>query len=331
MRLLRRPVTVWTLALLVTLTLAVFQRMTGPTHPRRGTVRVAASDLGFRLPRSHGGAGGMAVSIDLHKVPGASAVLQWRLYPGEHPWHELPMTPDGEDLTAEIPHQPPAGKVEYRILLEAGGSSVQVPPRGPVVARFKGAVPLAVLVPHILCMFLSMLLATHAFIRVVVGGPAPRATVLLGMLFLMAGGLLLGPMVQHHAFGAYWTGWPYGTDLTDNKTAIAFLAWLPATILALRRRRMGPAVLAGWVVMMGVFLIPHSLRGSQIDWDSKKAPPASVPAPRESGMLAPGWSTRVTKAPSARAVHQVASRRAEKVAPGSASAGSGKPGGPAAR
>ncbi len=323
MRFFRSPATVWTLALLVTLTLAVFQRMTGPTHPRRGSVRVAGQKLGFRLPRSHGGAGGLRVVLPADKLPGASAVLQWRLYPGEHPWHELPMTADGGRLTSVIPHQPPAGKVEYRILLKTGDSKVQVPPGRPVVARFKGAVPLAVLLPHILCMFLSMLLATHAFIRVVVGGPAPRATVLLGMLFLMAGGLLLGPMVQHHAFGAYWTGWPYGTDLTDNKTAIAFLAWLPASILALRGRRMGPAVLAGWVVMMGVFLIPHSLRGSQIDWDSKKGSSASVPAPPESGMLAPGWSTRVSRAPSARIAHQGASRRAGKAASGNVPVGSG--------
>ncbi|MEX1309185.1 MAG: hypothetical protein AB1Z65_02075, partial [Candidatus Sulfomarinibacteraceae bacterium] len=95
---------------------------------------------------------------------------------------------------------------------------------------------------------------------------APRALVLTAMGLLVFGGLFLGPVVQKFAFDAYWTGWPNGADLTDNKTLIAVIAWLPATILALRRSTLRAAVVIGWIVMMGVFLIPHSLRGSEMDW-----------------------------------------------------------------
>ena len=96
------------------------------------------------------------------------------------------------------------------------------------------------------------------------------------MGLLVIGGLFLGPMVQKSAFGAYWTGWPNGSDLTDNKTLIAFLAWLPATVAAARGMRTRAAVVLGWVVMMGVFLIPHSLRGSELDWSETDAAPAAV-------------------------------------------------------
>ena len=93
------------------------------------------------------------------------------------------------------------------------------------------------------------------------------------MALLVIGGLMLGPIVQRIAFGAYWTGWPYGHDLTDNKTLIAFLAWLTATILAWRRANTRLAVTLGWVVMMGIFLIPHSARGSQLDWSEIEESP----------------------------------------------------------
>jgi len=93
------------------------------------------------------------------------------------------------------------------------------------------------------------------------------------MALLVIGGLMLGPIVQRFAFGAYWTGWPYGHDLTDNKTLIAFLAWLTATILAWRRANTRLAVTLGWVVMMGIFLIPHSARGSQLDWSEIEESP----------------------------------------------------------
>jgi len=37
-------------------------------------------------------------------------------------------------------------------------------------------------------------------------------------------------------------------------------------ILTLRGRKLWAAVVVGWIVMMGIFLIPHSLRGSEMDW-----------------------------------------------------------------
>jgi hypothetical protein len=181
------------------------------------------------------------------------------------------MTPaPGGGLEASIPHQPPAGKVEYRVVLQDGARETSLPEDGLVVARFRGNVPAGVLIPHILAMFTSMLLATRALFEVLKPSqPRARGMVLGAMILLGIGGLFLGPVVQKFAFGAYWTGWPFGTDLTDNKTLIAVLAWLPATIVALRDGRTRVAVIAGWAVMMGVFLIPHSLHGSEIDWSDR--------------------------------------------------------------
>ncbi len=116
------------------------------------------------------------------------------------------------------------------------------------------------------------------------------------MGLLVVGGLFLGPLVQKFAFGAYWTGWPYGTDLTDNKTLIAFLAWLPATIAAVRGLRTRLAVVLGWIVMMGVFLIPHSMRGSELDWSETGAGGARLrPAQRgpRDGVISWGpWTSK---------------------------------------
>ncbi len=270
---LKRTWTRWVLAFLVTVGLAAFQRMTGPTHPLRGGVTLGQETVSYRLLRSHGGAGGLPVTLRVPEGQDVAGTLLWRRYPGDRPWVALPMERIGGRLYAEVPHQPPAGKVEYQIVLEAGGRRVELP---AVVARFKGHVPSGILVPHILSMFLSMLLATFAFLTALTGPGNVRLPVLVSMAFLVAGGLVLGPMVQKHAFGAYWTGWPYGTDLTDNKTAVAFLAWLPAVVAVLRGRPSRWWIVLGWIVMMGVFLIPHSLRGSQIDWEQHPASRAPV-------------------------------------------------------
>ncbi len=271
-------VLLWILAFMLAVALGAFQRMTGPTYPKRGSVVLAGDDVRYSLPRTHGGDGGLRL-----RITGADEAVRgevsWRRFPTDEPWQSLPMARnDVGELEAVIPHQPPAGKVEYRMVLDDGGRTVTIPGGEAVVARFRAEVPAGVLIPHILAMFGAMMLATRALLEELrpTARPRPCRLVLATMVLLVVGGLFLGPAVQKYAFDAWWTGWPFGTDLTDNKTALATLAWLPATLLALRNRPLRAAVIVGWLVMMGVFLVPHSFRGSQIDWSSHSAtPPAS--------------------------------------------------------
>jgi hypothetical protein len=261
-------VTLWIAAFVVTVLLAVFQRMTGPSYPIRGKAALPTGEsFSYSLPRSNEGRDTLRIAIPAPSNA-ARANLEWRRYPTDDPFQSRAMTAntDGEFET-RIPPQPAAGKVEYRILIELADGLVSIPASEAVVARYRAGVPAQVLIPHILAMFLSMLVSSRALFEVLrPGAQQARGLVFVSMALLVVGGLMLGPLVQKFAFGAYWTGWPFGHDLTDNKTLIAFLAWLPATILAWRRAKTRLAVALGWVVMMGIFLIPHSARGSQLDW-----------------------------------------------------------------
>jgi hypothetical protein len=74
--------------------------------------------------------------------------------------------------------------------------------------------------------------------------------------------------MQWYGFGAWWTGVPFGWDLTDNKTLVAAVAWLWA---AFRMRGGGSArtaIMLAAVTTLVVFLIPHSAWGSELKWDS---------------------------------------------------------------
>jgi hypothetical protein len=283
----RRSISIvlWVVAFLVTVLLALFQRATGPSYPKRGAVVVGdGQEIQYRLPRSNNGRETIRVTVPAPD-PAAGAVLSWRRFPTNDDYSKIPMFRNADGVyEAEIPNQPAAGKVEYRIVLESSSGMTSIPGDETVVARFRASVPAGILIPHILTMFLSMLVSTRALLEVL-RPAAPRAAglILTAMGLLIIGGLMLGPMVQKAAFGAYWTGWPIGHDLTDNKTLIAFIAWLPATIIALRRVSTRLAVVAGWIVMMGIFLIPHSMRGSELDWSQVEdaGQPASAPDSRE--------------------------------------------------
>ena len=261
-------IALWIVAFVLTVILALFQRMTGPSYPKRGeTLAPGGDEVHFRLPRSHSGDGGLIIGLDApESIRGGS--IEWRRYPTSESWTTVTMIRDADGrLAATVPHQAPAGKVEYQLVLNTTEGELLVPPGEPVVARFRADVPAWVLIPHILAMFGSMLVSTRVLLEVLrPSTPDPRRSILIAMGLLVVGGLFLGPVVQKFAFGAFWTGWPNGHDLTDNKTLIACIAWLPATILAIRGRKLWAAVVVGWIVMMGIFLIPHSLRGSEMDW-----------------------------------------------------------------
>ncbi len=78
--------------------------------------------------------------------------------------------------------------------------------------------------------------------------------------------MILGPIVQKYAFGEFWTGFPNGTDLTDNKTLIAFIGWLLALFAVVKEKKQKFWVGFATLLMFVVFLIPHSVMGSELDY-----------------------------------------------------------------
>jgi len=115
-----------------------------------------------------------------------------------------------------------------------------------------------------------MLLSNRAGIECLrkTGRPMLYAWWTFGLIFL--GGLVFGPAVQWYAFGDAWTGFPFGIDLTDNKTLIAAIFWVLALILGRNERKAKIFVLTASIVTIIIFSIPHSLLGSELDYKTNK-------------------------------------------------------------
>ncbi|MBM3288498.1 MAG: hypothetical protein FJY88_14300 [Candidatus Eisenbacteria bacterium] len=270
----------WILAVAVAMGSAVFQRVTGPTYPVRVRLSWAGEDVRARLTRTHSGPGDQTIAV---RAAGSEAAgdLLWRRYPTRDDFTRTPMQREGDLLVGRLPHQPPAGKLEYWVELQKGTDRLRLPASGSVVTRFKGAVPLPVLILHVVVIFAAMIWSNRAGlegIAAVTGGSAaargsPKRRASLARLtwiafgLLVLGGMILGPVIQKYAFGAFWTGVPFGWDLTDNKTLISFLAWLAAAISILRSTRPHRWVIAAAIVTLIIFLIPHSLLGSELKYE----------------------------------------------------------------
>jgi len=255
----------WVIAVILTLVISVYQRMTGPTYPLRGTEVFKGKEVSYKLTRSQTINKDLPVAIKATD-PSIKGYLNYKHYKVNEQWTEKEMTRDGDTLTAQIPAESKyAAKVEYTVRVEIDSSSFLLNEGKSVVARFKGAVPAIFLILHILFMFFSIIFALRTGMEALHknGNYDKLVNWTMGITFI--GGLILGPIVQKYAFGDLWTGFPFGTDLTDNKVLIAMICWLAAFFL---KKKSKWWVVLATVVMIVIYLIPHSVLGSELDYQT---------------------------------------------------------------
>jgi len=270
-----KKILLWVIAVFVTLFLLVYQRMTGPTYDLRGKIETGGEKLGYSLPRAHVTTEDCEVRIPNTSAE-ASGTLVFRRFKTGDPFTRQEMKIENGELVGHLPKQPAAGKLEYRIFINRDGQETSLTGDIPVVIRFRGPVPAPVLIAHILVIFLAFLFSTRAFLEALQRDGDPRRLALLTAISLFLGGMILGPIMQKFAFGAFWTGFPFGHDLTDNKTLIALIGWIVALIAMRRSKKTRIWVLGAYILMLIIFIIPHSMLGSELDYSEM-----DVPAPTE--------------------------------------------------
>jgi hypothetical protein len=251
------------LAIIITIIAAYYQRMTGPSYPKNITAEIRGIKYNFSLARTHSSESDceITVPVDDNSVRG---FLISRKFPTRDKWDTIVMKRQNNQMTAYLPKQMPAGKLEYYFIFRTGANEYPILQNEPVVIRYKGDVPAYVLIPHILLMFFGMLLSTLAGFLGVFKIDKARLYSFITFVLMLLGGLILGPIVQKFAFGELWTGVPFGWDLTDNKTLIAFLAW--AIALFANRKKFHPGfIIAAAILTLAIFSIPHSMFGSELN------------------------------------------------------------------
>lgn len=257
------------LAIIITLIAVIYQRSTGPTYPKKFDIG-ADRNIQIKFPRSHGGT--TNAPLEIPKLgEGMEAEVTWKRYPTEDEWHTIQFNDRGNLLSADLPNQPPAGKLIYFVKIKYTDGSVQelASAEDPIYIRYKGEVPTFILAPHVVCMFLSMLLSVVALFEAVFKTKKYRLVGQITLGCLMLGGMVLGPIVQKYAFGVYWAGFPFDWDLTDNKLLIGVLSWTLAVALTWKGEKRWPTVFAA-VVLFAVYSIPHSMQGSEYDYKKGK-------------------------------------------------------------
>ena len=168
--------------------------------------------------------------------------------------------------------------ITYRI--EAQGDAdltVQVPGEDSHFSfYYKGIPNRTLLIAHIVLMFVSLaiiLLAGYLAFRALkdrrIKIHVPRLAFLGGVVFFISS-FPLGMLVGYQTYGKPWTGFPVGTDITDNKSLAIVLYWAAATFFyrgsVFRKDPTGDLLpmqplphiyMVGAALTVALFLIPH--------------------------------------------------------------------------
>jgi len=278
---LSKSILLWFLAALIMLAAVIYQRKTGPTYPLRGEVEIAGMAKKYKLIRSDWS----IKSNDAARVilpsfgDDLKATLQYKRFRTADEFSlvhfEKETNEDGEEiLVALLPAQPAAGKLEYFLQLEKSDGEMRIPAdKENIIIRFKDNVPTFVLAPHVIMMFFSVLIGMRAGLGAIWAPGTMRRWSWVAFIGMTIGGMVLGPFVQKYAFGEFWTGFPWGSDWTDNKMLLMWVAWLVA-VAVIGFKEQSKESLSRWIiviasiVMTGVYLIPHSMGGSELNYEA---------------------------------------------------------------
>ncbi len=259
----------WVVAAVLMLVTGYYQRVTGPTYDKKITFTLEGKEYKVKLPRSHGDDTDCPVILPVSDTS-ITAKLLYRRFNMNEQYKEVGFERKDTMLQALLPKQPPAGKLEYSIvLLEKDKEPQDITGHETVVIRFKGHVPLWIVLVHVVFMFAGMLMSNITGFYAFLKHPSFTKYALITTVVLFIGGLILGPIVQKYAFGVFWSGIPFGWDLTDNKLLFSFLFWLGAWVFSIKKPRYWLGILA-LIILLVMYYIPHSAMGSEFDYKNNK-------------------------------------------------------------
>lgn len=261
----KRSTLLWIIAIVLTILTAIYQRVTGPTYPLSGSALLENHKISYKLDRSHPGESDHTINIQTNDQ-NITGKLYWKRFKTNDEWTIQDMKFIGKNLTGVLPHQPKAGKLVYKIVLSKDDKQITIPDE-PVVIRFRGDVPVAVIIPHVILIFLAMLFSTRTGLEFFNKQPDYKKLAYWTFAFLILGGMIFGPIMQKYSFGEFWTGIPFGIDLTDNKTLIAVIGWIIALIALKKSSKPQKWIIFASVLMFFIYLIPHSVLGSELDYN----------------------------------------------------------------
>ncbi len=269
------------LGILVTLALLAAARRLSTNRTREIRVDDGGPAILHRTVFEQVGPGEPAVHLLIEPSGGEEPLLLTAAAP-RGDVSETPMVPIGNGVwEGRLPSRDKGENLYYAFRVDIPGrDAVRLPRESDTFfpLKYKGDVTALFLVLHVVFMFGALFFMIQSFwgaLRILSGSEGKPGTVRLVrwvILTTFVGGWPIGFILNHQRFGTLWEGFPFGYDITDNKTQIIFLFWIVTVLLVrgsffgrresrdvLGARGFAWAVIASFVVSLTLYMVPHSL------------------------------------------------------------------------
>lgn len=252
-------------SLFICIFLAFFQRVTGPTYPVKGEIKKDDIHFNYKFPRSCEIAQKKCV-VKIESKRDLGFHLLYKRYKVDEDFKKIDFKMGDNHFFAMIDDQyKPASKIEYNVYYKVNNETFKINQK-PIILRFKGKVNRFIIILHVFFMFLSLTLISYLFITALIEKKYSRVVFWINYLAMFLGGFILGPLLQKQAFGVWWSGFPFGYDMTDNKTLFSFLFWSYSAYQLYMKKDIRKYIIVSSIVSLISYLIPHSLFGSEYDY-----------------------------------------------------------------
>jgi len=173
------------------------------------------------------------------------AVARWVAPPSTKVENAPVLQVEPGSYVAYLPELAKGTRIRYWITVRnVEQTVVRIPEKSNdlITLKYKDAASTWVIVAHIAFMFgafFFMILALLGSIRMLRGLEGKRSTVNAArwvLILCFIGTWPLGLALNYQTFGVLWQGFPFGSDVTDNKTQAMFLFWLVCLLLACQGR-----------------------------------------------------------------------------------------------
>lgn len=269
--------------ILITLLIFVVARRISKNRPTELEMSLGDIQITHSTVYEHVGPGQPEILLSVIPPVEIDAEVRYRA-PGTEEFETVGMSEISKGTwSARLPARDKGGRLEYGLRISSektaeGGTATSSSEVGYYLIKFKGEVSVTIIILHVLCMFAAFFFIIEALLgafAILFKGEEREFVVAQSrwvLLFTFLGGWPLGFALNWQTYGVLWEGFPFGYDITDNKTQLIAIFWIIIAALSWKSfacRRTGRdlagagvyavAVIIASILSLGLYLVPHSL------------------------------------------------------------------------
>lgn len=245
----------WLLAIVLTAYLVVLQLVMESSYPVVTEINTGKQKISLQLIRSFEGDGDCPVIFPIGDIA-VKGHLVYNLKSDTLNQVKRDFKREGDKLTSYLPQQLPGTEMEYRVFLEREKAKIDVNNGKPVVIKFKGKVPLYLILVNAFCIITVLLLSSLTGFYALFNVRSYRWIIYILLISSLFLSLFLFPLVQKYSLNR-WSYMPKMWSL-HTKLLLTSLIWVITALLSLfvKKLRRLWLILAS-IITCVLFLIPH--------------------------------------------------------------------------